>query len=162
SALAVTQGVGAAFGTTKVSITDAGSYNVTLNDLIFPNNFADLAAVVTQSTSKVGSIIGGGTFAFNVTAGDYIINVLGTPQNVGTTQQSAGTYGIEVGPTPPAPTVTFTSSASSVTSGGIVVLTWSSTNATGCTASGGWSGSLPTSGTQNSPAITAKTTFTLT
>ena len=32
--------------------------------------------------------------------------------------------------------------------GGAVTLTWSSTNASGCTASGGWSGSLTTSGSQ--------------
>ncbi len=52
-------------------------------------------------------------------------------------------------PTPPsAPTVTLTSSAPEVAPGASAVLTWSSTNATSCTASGGWSGSRPTSGTE--------------
>jgi hypothetical protein len=40
-------------------------------------------------------------------------------------------------------------------------LKWSSTNATSCTASGGWSGTMPTSGTQTSGVIGSSTTFTL-
>ncbi len=42
-------------------------------------------------------------------------------------------------------------------SGGTSTLTWSSTNATSCTASGGWSGSRPTSGTFVTPALTQTT-----
>jgi len=54
-------------------------------------------------------------------------------------------------------------SASSVTTGGAVTLTWSSQNATACTASGGtgWTGSQPTSGTL-SVAIAATESLTLT
>jgi PKD repeat protein len=60
----------------------------------------------------------------------------------------------------PAPTVTLTSSPSSITSGSSSTLTWSSANATGCTASGGWTGAKATSGTQ---AVTpsATTSYTL-
>ncbi len=49
----------------------------------------------------------------------------------------------------------------SVNTGGLATLTWSSANATACTASGGWSGAQPTSGTFTTPALTASTTFTL-
>ena len=62
----------------------------------------------------------------------------------------------------PVPTVTLTASAASVTSGQTVTLTWSSTNADSCTASGGWNGSEPTSGSASSAALTASTNFTLT
>jgi hypothetical protein len=41
-------------------------------------------------------------------------------------------------------------------------LTWSSTNATSCSASGGWSGTLATSGSSSTAALTAATTYTLT
>ncbi len=158
--LDVTQGVGAAFGTTTVSIASSGSYNVTLSDLSFPGNFNDLAALVTQGTTHLGSIYGGGTFSFAATPGDYVINVVGTPRSIITTSsQTAGTYGVSVAATPPAPTVTFSSNESQVTSGGTVTLSWSSTNATSCAATGGWSGALATSGTQTSPPITASTTF---
>jgi mannan endo-1,4-beta-mannosidase len=60
------------------------------------------------------------------------------------------------------PTVTLTASAASVTSGQTVTLTWSSTNADSCTASGGWNGTEPTSGSASSAALSASTDFTLT
>ncbi len=47
-----------------------------------------------------------------------------------------------------ATTVTINSSSASAYQGDSVTLTWSSANATSCTASGGWSGTLPTSGSQ--------------
>lgn len=49
---------------------------------------------------------------------------------------------------PPAPTVTLTASSSQVVSGATVSLTWSTTNATSCTASGAWGGSRATSGSE--------------
>lgn len=47
------------------------------------------------------------------------------------------------------PTVTLASGASSVLAGQPVTLTWSSTNATACIASGAWTGSKATSGNEN-------------
>ena len=52
----------------------------------------------------------------------------------------------------PAPAVTLTSSTNTASVGSMVTLTWSSANATGCTASGGtgavlWTGPRPTAGT---------------
>ena len=62
---------------------------------------------------------------------------------------------------PPAPTVTFDADPLSITLGGSSTLTWSSTNATTCTASDGWTGDKGTSGTEVvSP--TTSTTYTLT
>src|SRR5580658_9668483 len=64
--------------------------------------------------------------------------------------------------TTPVPTVNLTAGAANVTSGGTSTLTWSSTNATSCTASGGWSGTKTTSGSTTTPSLTATTSFTLT
>jgi hypothetical protein len=65
-------------------------------------------------------------------------------------------------PTPP-PTVTITVSPTSVAAGSPATLTWSTTNATACSAGGAWSGNEPTSGTQNvAPATTGTYMFTLT
>ena len=47
-----------------------------------------------------------------------------------------------------APTVTLTANAASVVSGSSVTLTWSSTDATSCMASGGWAGAKATSGSE--------------
>ena len=49
-----------------------------------------------------------------------------------------------------------------IDSGTAATLKWTSTNATACGASGGWSGSKPTNGTQSTGALTNQTTFTLT
>jgi hypothetical protein len=45
------------------------------------------------------------------------------------------------------PTVAFSASPTSITAGQISMATWSSTNATSCTAGGGWTGTKATSGT---------------
>jgi hypothetical protein len=63
---------------------------------------------------------------------------------------------------PAAPTATLTANPTLVASGGASTLTWSSTNATACAASGGWSGVLPTSGSRSTGAITATTSYSLT
>jgi hypothetical protein len=62
----------------------------------------------------------------------------------------------------PLPTVNLTATPMSIAQGAAAMLTWSSTNATACTASGGWSGSLPASGTQSTGALASSTTYSLT
>jgi hypothetical protein len=63
---------------------------------------------------------------------------------------------------PPGPP-TLTAAASSVVSGSSTTITWSSSNATSCTASGGWSGTLATSGTQTvAPGPVGTVTYSLT
>jgi hypothetical protein len=59
-----------------------------------------------------------------------------------------------------APAVTFTASAATVAAGGSVTLTWNAANATGCTASGGWSGNKATSGSE-SVTVQQSSTYTL-
>jgi hypothetical protein len=64
--------------------------------------------------------------------------------------------------TNPAPTVTISVSPTSITVGQSATLTWSSTNATSCTASGAWSGSEATSGTMSvSPTAAATDSYVL-
>ncbi len=59
------------------------------------------------------------------------------------------------------PTVTLMASPATIASGNSSTLTWSSTSATSCTASDGWTGTMAASGMQSvSPAST--TTYTLT
>ena len=64
---------------------------------------------------------------------------------------------------PSAPTASLTASPTTIASGGTSTLTWSSTNATSCTASGGtFAGAKATSGSQSTGALTADTTYSLT
>src|SRR6202453_4359004 len=60
----------------------------------------------------------------------------------------------------PAPTITLSASPSTIASGKSSTVTWASTHATSCTASGGWSGSKATSGSQSTGALKANTTYT--
>ncbi|MDJ0710572.1 MAG: hypothetical protein QNJ14_09290 [Woeseiaceae bacterium] len=68
------------------------------------------------------------------------------------------TIGIDA---PGAPSLTFTSSASSVDVNGTVTLTWSAGNVDSCAASGDWSGNKGTSGSESTGPLTAASTFTL-
>lgn len=61
-----------------------------------------------------------------------------------------------------APTITFSVSPTTITLGQSATLTWSSMNATSCTASGGWAGNEATSGTQTvTPTGSGSVTYTL-
>ena len=61
-----------------------------------------------------------------------------------------------------APTVMIAAQPATITAGQTVTLTWSSTNAATCAASGGWSGNEPTSGSQAVTPTATGNTFTLT
>ena len=64
-------------------------------------------------------------------------------------------------PTAPAPAVTLSANPSTVNNGAASTLSWSATNATSCTASGGWSGSQAISGSESTSALSATTAYTL-
>lgn len=72
------------------------------------------------------------------------------------------TVTVTVAAATPAPTVSFSGNPLTITRGGSSTLTWSSTDATSCTASGEWTGSKATSGNQAvTPASTGSKTYTL-
>lgn len=60
-----------------------------------------------------------------------------------------------------APTLTLSANPTTVNTNGASTLTWSSTNATSCTASGAWTGSKATSGSQSVGPLTVTGTYTL-
>ncbi len=67
------------------------------------------------------------------------------------------------GPPPMPPTVSISVSPTTITAGQSATLTWSSTLAVSCAASGGWSGSEPLTGSQVvTPAASGSVTYTLT
>jgi hypothetical protein len=151
-----TQAVGGVFASQTINLGTSGGYTVSLTDLGFPTTFNDLAIVVSRGSQIQGKIFAGGTFQFTgVPGSQYVVSIIANP--------GADNYGLYTAQIASAtPTVTLTSSASSVTAGAAVTLTWSSTNATSCTASGGtgWVGSQATSGTL-AVSITTSETLTL-
>src|ERR1700674_1056827 len=60
------------------------------------------------------------------------------------------------------PAVTLVAAKSSVAMGTRVTLQWSAKDAQTCAASGGWTGTQPTTGTATTDPLTATTNFTLT
>lgn len=157
----VTQGVvgsSLAFVAHPVTVTTAGKYILSTSDVAFPAGFANFAVMLTQGGNTVGTIYGTDQITVTASPGTYSVNLIAQPAG----GDDAGTYSVMMSPVPPAPTVTLTSSASSVAQGGTATLTWSSQNATTCTASGGWTGGQALNGTVTTSALTSDTTFTLT
>jgi hypothetical protein len=152
-----TQAVGGVFSAQTINLGTSGGYTATLTDLGFPTTFTDLALVVSRGSQVQGKIFAGGTFQFTgVPGSQYVVTIIANPG-----ADNYGLYTAQIASS--APTVTFTSSASSVTAGAAVTLTWSSTNATACSASGGtgWVGSEAVSGTL-AVAVSATETLVLT
>ena len=151
-----TQAVGGTFTTQVVTVGASGGYVVTLNDLGFPSNFQNLAVILSQGSQVFGKIYNSGSFPVSVTPGTYVLTFVATPG-----AENYGLYAINIASQPP--TVTFTAGITSVTAGQPVQLTWSSQNATSCTASGAtnWTGTETLSGT-TALVVNATETLTLT
>jgi plastocyanin len=151
-----TQAVGSHFVTSTFNVANAGSYDVTLADLGFPAAFQNLAVMVSRGSQIFGKIFAAGTFNISATPGQYNVTFIATPGS-----QNYGLYSLHVGSS--VPTVTFTSSASSVTVGQTVTLTWSSQGATACVAGGGGSAWTANNGAPSGTAsVTVSATETLT
>jgi hypothetical protein len=79
----------------------------------------------------------------------------------GNVATSAGvTVNVTNSPSTP-PTVSLTANPTSVPSGSSSTLSWTSTNATSCVASGAWSGNKATSGSQSTGALGSTSTYSL-
>lgn len=115
-------------------------------------NGSPRATTFVSSTQLAGSI-GAADVASAGTASVTVVN----PAPGGGTSASSS-FAIQ----PPAPTVSLSASANTVFVGQPLVLTWSTTNATTCMASGAWSGPEAASGTATvTPASSGSLTYTL-
>jgi len=153
-----TQGVGGLFTSRAIDLPAAGRYDVSLQDFEFPERLRTSWLAITRGTTLVGQVIGSSTIQnLQLDAGTHVLNFLGqTAAN-----SNYGAFGLKVADSAPPPVVSLTASSTTVTSGQGVTLQWSATNATSCTAAGGWTGTKSTSGTQAISALVANTTFEL-
>lgn len=156
--LETTRGVGGFFRTHPVVIEATGPYDLTLQDLAFPQSMRDAMLVITRGTDLIAQIYGSSTVPRQqLDAGTYVLNFLGQPAS----GESYGAYGLSIANSPPVPTVTLSAASTSVTSGQSTTLQWTANDATTCTASNGWSGAKNTTGSQATGALTANTTYDL-
>lgn len=125
------------------------------------------SSTLTWSSTNAASCTASG--AWNSTiglSGSQVLNSLTTTGDYTLTCNGAGgsanqTVKITVAAPPPVPTVTLNASATSVAYNGSTTLTWSSTDASTCSASGGWSGNKSTAGNQTLNPLISTATYTL-
>ena len=127
--------------------TDATACNATAN----PGVAAWSGVVGTSGTQSSGALSSTTDFTLTCT---------------GPGGASAQTVRVTVGPVG-TPTVTLAATPTNIASGDSATLTWSSSDATGCTASAnppvaGWSGAKSTSNSQSTGVLTTNTDFSLT
>jgi hypothetical protein len=108
-------------------------------------NISDLAILAAHYGTKTGATWSMGDFN-----GDGAVNI-----------EDLSILAAHWGETQPGPTISFSASPTSVTSGSSSTLTWSTTNATSCTASGAWSGTKATSGSASTSALTTTSSYGL-
>ncbi len=115
-------------------------------------NGVQIGTAATPAYTDAG-LASGTTYTYVVAAYDAAGNTSAqsSPKSIATASST----------TPPAPTVALVAAPTSITSGQSSALSWASTNATSCTASGGWSGTKATSGNQT-VTPSSSTTYTLT
>jgi len=119
-----------------------------------------------SSTDATGCTASGDWSGSKATSGSQTINALTANSSFSLTCSGAGgsandSVSVTVSP-PSAPIVNLSTSPSSLPYNGSTTLSWSSSNTSGCTASGGWTGNKATSGSQTMSALISNSTFSLT
>jgi hypothetical protein len=113
----------------------------------------------TASGAWTGALASTGSKTVTPTAVGTDTYTIMCANSAGTSQPTSETLTV-TGPPPAAPTLTLASST--IVSGASTTITWSSSNASGCTASGNWGGTLATSGSQTvSPTAAGTDIYTL-
>jgi hypothetical protein len=154
--LNVTQGVGGSFHTIPVTVTTAGSYKLNVVDMQAPQLLGQLLVAVTRDTQFLGEVIGSSSVNIDATPGNYVVNVIA---GADAAKSPFGMYGVAFNS---APMLTLNASATSVTAGSSVTLTWNSADVSSCTASDGWSGTKAINGSESVGPLTSDARFTLT
>ncbi|HEY3852240.1 MAG TPA: S8 family serine peptidase [Steroidobacteraceae bacterium] len=113
------------------------------------------------SANWTGAQATNGSVTLTPTAAGTQTYLLTCTNAFGTSAAGTATLPVYSGTPPAVPT--FTLGSPSVTVGSSTTLAWSSVSATSCTASGAWSGTLATSGSETiTPAAVGPQTYTLT
>ena len=148
-------------------IAGVWSSSATNNSKIYINGNLDSSGTIANTWSHTANIkIGNKGASYlsgkidEVRVYNRALSLAEIQTDMNTPIQMSGTNPPVNPPANPAPVTTLSASPSTITSGNSATLTWSSTNATSCTASGGWAGARATSGT-SSFSPTSNTTYTL-
>jgi hypothetical protein len=161
--LACTGAGGTTSQSTTVTVVPAPTMTFTANPATIASGQS--STLTWSSTNASACAASGGWSGAKATSGSQGVSPTSTTTytltctGIGGSDSASATVTISTTPAPP--TVTLTANPTTITSGQSSLLTWSTTNATTCTASGGWTGTKATSGSQ-SVSPTSTTTYTLT
>jgi hypothetical protein len=131
------------------TVAESGGSSVPTGTVTFKDGGTTLGSMTLNGTGIAvlsTSTLAAGAHSINAVYGGDAANAVSTSTAASVTVNAL-----------PAPTVTIAVAPTSITVGQSATLTWSSTNATACTASGAWSGSEATSGTMSVSPTTAAT-----
>ncbi len=157
SVLSTEASAGGLLDTTELVIDVAQRLRISARDLQLPAALDDLTLTLTQGADILGSILGGGEFDITLSPGVYRISVVASPDaTVG-----LGAYRLDAAALADPPELTLEANNTSVPNGGSVTLEWSTQRATSCTASGAWSGSRATAGTETISGLQSTSEFRL-
>jgi len=152
----------------SVSVTVAAPSAPIVNLTASPSNLPyNGATTLSWSSSNTSGCTASGDWTGNkAVSGSQTMSALTSNSNFSLTCSGAGgsvndSVGVTVA-APSAPIVNLTASPSNLPYNGSTTLSWSSTNTSGCTASGDWSGNKATSGSQAISALTSNSNFSLT
>jgi hypothetical protein len=115
----------------------------------------------TNATACSAAGAWSGTKAVSGSQGTAALSANASYQLTCTGAGGSATHTATVSVTNAIPTVNLAASPGTVQTGAKTTLTWSSTNATSCTASGGWLGSRATSGSSATGALNTTTIYAL-
>ncbi|HXY20405.1 MAG TPA: DUF4038 domain-containing protein [Gemmatimonadales bacterium] len=161
--LACTGAGGTAGQSATVTVVPAPTLTFTANPTTIASGQS--STLTWSSTNATSCAASGGWTGAKATSGSQGVSPTSTTiytlicTGIGGSDTASATVTISTTPAPP--TVTLTANPTTIASGQSSMLTWSTTNAAACTASGGWSGTKATSGSQ-SVSPTSTTTYTLT
>lgn len=161
-------GCGGSGGGEDVHIDPSGAPTVTLtctpDDVEYDGSvFLEWSSINADSCTASGAWSGAKEIDGNEEFGPLTGNVSYTLTCTGNDIETTETVNVTVGesPTPSTPSVSLSADPSFVEMNDTTQLTWSSSNATTCVASGAWSGEKGTSGEEITGQLTADSTFIL-
>ncbi len=158
-------------GSASESVTVAVSAPApTISLLVNPTSIDyNASATISWQTKDASACVASGAWSgAKATAGSELLGPLSVDSSFSLSCTGPGgkrtrTVSVDVGSPPPKiPTLRLTAIPSSVDYGGVTTLTWTSSNTTGCAASGAWSGNKPVSNSQIVSGLTADSRFALT
>jgi len=120
-------------------------------------------STLTWTSSNTTTCTAGGAWSGSVGLnGSQSTGAVATPTSYSLSCSGTGGTSLASAVVNVIPTATLTLSSSVIAPEGAATLSWSSSNATSCTASGGWTGPLPVSGTQSTGDVSTTTSYSLT